>query len=156
MHEDHSSHGAPSGEKYELSDVHVRIILYTGIVLTVTVLATFVVSYYFLKNLDETPAATRFKEPSIATAVGHEAWTTPVRLQQDPPAEYQEYKHGQTSLAESFAQVSLTPEIYRIPIATAMKIVEEKGFPVFPMIEPVAPTAETEAVPVETAPPAQP
>ncbi len=154
MHDDHSSQGAPAGEKYELTDVHVRAILYSGIALVVMVLASFVVSYYFLKNLDEAPPATRFKEPTVATAVAHQPWTTPVRLQQDPPADYRAHKKEQEALASTYANVSQTPEIYRIPIAVAMKLVEEKGFPVFPMIEAVAPAADGQTTPVETAPPA--
>lgn len=125
MHND-----APSGqEKYELSDAHVKGILITGVVLSVTVAAAFVIGYWLMDWSAGRPAWTDFRPSPLGEQAGQ--WEFDTRLQVDPASVFTDLKAHQTALLNTGGVVSDLPEILHIPIEVAIDLVAENGFPKF-------------------------
>ena len=126
--------GSSQGKGYEVSDVQMKVVLISGLLVVSMTLIAYVVSVFFIKYLAAGPAMSEF-EPS-PMAGEYEDWDLPVRLQVNPPAMLTEHKEDQAYISGAYGVVSDEPEIYRIPIETAMDIVSEHGLPTFTMFLP--------------------
>jgi hypothetical protein len=138
---DAGHHGAEQ-KNYETTDIQMKWILYFGLMLVVLTFVGYVVGTFATKYFRAQPALGDYRPTPVALEEQHENWNLPVRLQVDPPRALTEFEVEQAAAESSFGVVSAEPEIYRIPVETAMKIVAEKGLPVFPK---VAAPAEGEA-----------
>ncbi len=141
MHED-TGHHVTSPKGYEVSDVQVKWVLWFGVGLVILTFFGYVVGTIATKFFRAQPAIGDFRATPVALEQGSQEWDLPVRLQVEPPRALNEFNATQTSVATGFGIVSDEPEIYRIPVETAMKIVAERGLPVFPKV-----TAPVEGAP---------
>ena len=114
---------------YELSDVQIKVILWSGVGVVIMTFVTFVVSVFFIKYLAAAGSISEYEASPLAGE--NQEWDLDVRLQPDPPAELLEHREGQRYVSASYGTVSEEPEIYRIPIETAMDIVAKNGLPTF-------------------------
>lgn len=114
---------------YELSDIQLKLVLISGIGLVVMTVAAYIISTFFIKYLNTRDPNTDFVAPPLA-AEGQE-WTSGVRLQPDPFGALDEFLEDQALVSTQYGRLSDEPEIYRIPVETALKIVAEGGLPVF-------------------------
>ena len=114
---------------YELSDVQIKVILWSGVGLVIMTFAAFVVSVFFIKYL---AAGGSMSEYEVSPLAGeNQEWDLKVRLQPNPPAALAEHREGQNYASTTYGTVSEEPEIYHIPIETAMDIVAKYGLPTF-------------------------
>lgn len=125
----HDDEHAPEEKGYELSDVQVKVILFSGVGVVLMTFAAFVISVFFIKYLNARGASTDYVESPLAAEA--QDWDLDVRLQTDPPAAQRAHKSDQRYRATTYGTVSQEPEIYHIPIETAMDIVVESGLPAF-------------------------
>ncbi len=114
---------------YELSDVQIKIILWSGVGLVIMTFTAFVVSVFFIKYLAASGPMSDYEPSPLAGA--NQEWDLDVRLQVRPPATLRKFREDQAYTSTSYGTVSEEPEIYRIPIETAMDIVAEHGLPTF-------------------------
>ena len=114
---------------YELSDIQIKVLLLSGVGLVVLTFAAFIVSVFFIKYLAASGSYSEYKASPLAGE--NQEWDLDVRLQPDPPADLAEHREGQAYRSTTYGTVSEEPEIYRIPIETAMDIVAENGLPTF-------------------------
>ena len=114
---------------YELSDVQIKVILWSGVGVVIMTFVTFVVSVFFIKYLAAAGSISEYEASPLAGE--NQEWDLDVRLQPNPPAELVEHREGQRYVSASYGTVSEEPEIYRIPIETAMDIVAKNGLPTF-------------------------
>ncbi len=114
---------------YELTDIHVKVILWSGVGLVIMTFVAFVVSVFFIKYLAAAGSMSDY-EPSPLAGENQE-WDLDVRLQPNPPAALAEHRKGQSYASTTYGIVSEEPEIYHIPIETAMDIVAKDGLPTF-------------------------
>ena len=114
---------------YELSDIQIRLILWSGVSLVILTLVAFVISVFFIKYLAESGSYSDYKASPLAGE--NQEWDLDVRLQPNPPAALLEHREGQDYASTTYGTVSEEPRIYRIPIETAMDIVAEHGLPTF-------------------------
>ena len=114
---------------YELSDVQIRVILWSGVGLVIMTFVAFVISVFFIKYLAASGPMTDYEASPLAGP--NQEWDLDVRLQPNPPAKLQEHIGNQRYVTDSYGTVSEEPKIYRIPIETAMDIVAENGLPEF-------------------------
>ncbi len=140
MHE--HGHGTPEQKGYEVSDVQVKTLLYAGLGVVIMTAVAYVVGTFTTKYFRAQPAIGDYRATPVALEEQDKPWDLPTRLQVDLPGALVEFRAEQNQAANSFGVVSEQPEIYRIPVETAMKIVAEKGLPKFPKI---AAPAEAEA-----------
>lgn len=138
--------GAPGGDKFEVSDWHLKIVLVTGVVMVVMAVVSFAICYVIMNSFSQMDSISDY-EPSPLAGEDRE-WAASYRIQVQPWETYKEYAAESDRLSESYGIVS-EPEngglAYRIPIEEAMNIVEEHGFPKFrPLIEKIelAPTVD--------------
>ncbi len=136
MHDHGHDHGTPEQKGYEVSDVHVKIILIAGVGIVVMTAVAYVIGTFATKYFRAQPAIGSYRPTPLAAEGQAQSWDLPVRLQVDPPRALVEFKVEQKAVANSFGVVSEKPEIYRIPVEAAMKIVAEKGLPKFPLVAP--------------------
>lgn len=114
---------------YELSDIQIKLILWSGVSLVILTLVSFVVSVFFIKYLAASGSYSEYKASPLAGE--NQVWDLDVRLQPNPPAALSEHREGQDYASTTYGTVSEEPRIYRIPIETAMDIVAENGLPTF-------------------------
>ena len=114
---------------YELTDIHIKVILWSGVGVVILTFVTFVVSVFFIKYLAAAGSMSDYVPSPLAGE--NQEWDLDVRLQPNPPAELVEHREGQRYVSASYGTVSEEPEIYRIPIETAMDIVAKNGLPTF-------------------------
>ena len=114
---------------YELSDIQIKVLLLSGVGLVVLTFAAFVLSVFFIKYLAASGSYSEYKASPLAGE--NQEWDLDVRLQPDPPADLAEHREGQAYRSTTYGTVSEEPEIYRIPIETAMDIVAKNGLPTF-------------------------
>lgn len=134
MHE--PGHGAPEQKGYEVSDVHIKAVLIAGLCIVAMTFIAYVVGTFATKYFRAQPPIGSYRPTPVALEEKGQPWNLPVRLQVDPPRALIEFKVEQKAVATSYGVVSEKPEIYRIPVETAMKIVAEKGIPKFPVVAP--------------------
>lgn len=114
---------------YELSDVQIKLILWSGVGIVVMTFVAFVISVFFIKYLAAAGSMSEYRTSPLAGQ--HQEWDLDVRLQPNPPAHLREHIREQRYITDSYGTVSDEPRIYRIPIETAMDIVAENGLPKF-------------------------
>ncbi len=136
MHE--HGHGTPEQKGYEVSDVQVKVILIAGLGIVIMTAVSYLVGTFAVKYFRAQPAIGSYAPTPVALEEQGKPWNLPTRLQVDPPRALVEFRAEQTQTANSFGVVSQEPEIYKIPVETAMKIVAEKGLPKFPKVAPPA------------------
>ena len=132
MH-DHE-HGTPEQKGYEVSDVQVKVILVAGLAIVMLTAVAYVVGTFATKYFRAQPPIGNYNPTPVALEEQSKPWNLPTRLQVDPPRALLEFRAEQKQAANSFGVVSDQPEIYKIPVETAMKIVAEKGLPKFPKV----------------------
>jgi len=130
MHDDHGHHGG--AEKYEVSDIQVKWVLIAGVALVALTFAGYIVGTITTKFYRAQPPIGDYRATPVALEQRNTDWNLPVRLQVDPPRALTEFDAAQQAATTVIGVVSDQPEIYRIPVETAMKIVAERGLPVFP------------------------
>ncbi len=114
---------------YELNDIQIKVILWSGVGLVIMTFVAFVISVFFIKYLAAAGPMTDYKPSPLAGA--NQEWDLDVRLQPNPPAHLRDHIREQRSVTDSYGIVSDEPRIYRIPIETAMDIVAANGLPTF-------------------------
>lgn len=125
---------AGAGPSFEESDMSVRGTIIAGVVLFVVTAISFAVCVMFIKFLNVRDSMTDFEPSPLAGE--HQEWDTEVRLQPNPPATLESHRAAQKAVAHAYGRVSEQPEIYRIPVETALEVVAEYGFPKFTMFMP--------------------
>lgn len=133
MHEDHGHH-ITEQKGYETSDIQVKWILFSGLVVVAITFAGYVVGTITTRFYRAQPPIGDYRATPVALEEQDKDWTLPVRLQVDPPRALTEFERDQLTATMGFGVVSEEPEIYRIPVETAMKIVAERGLPAFPKV----------------------
>jgi hypothetical protein len=129
-----SNHVANPDDGYELDDVKTKVILISGIVMTVLTLVAYGVGVIYGKVLtrDDRSVVTQY-EPSYTSDEldGHNAWESEVRLQPNPVLALSQHRTAQHAVSKSWGTVSESPKIYRIPLDVALDHVVETGLPVW-------------------------
>lgn len=133
MHDDHGNHGAEQ-KGYEVSDIQVKWVLVSGVALVALTFAGYIVGTIATRYFRAQPAITEYRATPVALEQQNRDWNLPVRLQVDPPRALTQFEKDQAAATTEIGVVSEQPEIYRIPVETAMKIVAERGLPVFPKV----------------------
>ena len=141
MHKVGHEHGhTPENVGYEVTDVQVKVILVAGVGIVILTLFGYLMGTFFLKVFRAAPPISgNYTATATAAEEATKPWNLQTRLQVDPPRALVEFNGEQKSVADSYGVVSEKPEIYRIPVETAMKIVAEKGLPKFPKLPAAAP-----------------
>ena len=121
--------GDASGQKYEVTDAHVKGILIVGLVLTIVAAASFALGVVIMKWADAQEPATQFEASPLAGK--HREWTNDVRLQDHPSAEMDQLRAEQEAAVHATGVLSEEPLVYRISVDDALEIVAEHGFPDF-------------------------
>jgi hypothetical protein len=126
-----STHVANPDDGFELTDIQVKVILFSGVVMIVLSATAFFVSFLYTKMLvaDQRPTVSDY-ETSVFTQE-HNAWDSDVRLQPSPPATLKAHQAEQAAASRAFGIVSESPEIYRIDVDAALDHVAEHGLPVW-------------------------
>lgn len=135
MHED-TGHHVTAQKGYEVSDIQVKLVLIAGLALVALTFVGYVIGTITTRYYRAQPAIGDYKPTPIALEERNADWNLPVRLQVDPPRALTEFKAEQSTAEHGYGVVSDQPEIYKIPVETAMKIVAERGLPVFPKVAP--------------------
>ena len=125
----HDADRSPKDLGYELSDIQIKVILWSGVGVVIMTFVTFVVSVFFIKYLAAAGSMSDYEASPLAGE--NQEWDLDVRLQPNPPAELVEHREGQSYASTTYGALSEAPEIYRIPIETAMDIVAKNGLPTF-------------------------
>ena len=68
---------------YELSDVQIKVILWSGVGVVIMTFVTFVVSVFFIKYLAAAGSISEYEASPLAGE--NQAWALDVRLQPNPP-----------------------------------------------------------------------
>lgn len=135
MHEDTGHHVTSEQKGYEVTDIQVKWVLWAGVGLVVLTFIGYIAGTFTARFFRAQPAIGDYRATPVALEQGGHDWNLPTRLQVDPPRAQHEFEATQVNAASSFGVVSDEPEIYRIPVEAAMKIVAERGLPVFPKVE---------------------
>ena len=114
---------------YELSDVQIKVILWSGVGAVIMTFVAFVVSVFFIKYLAAAGSMSEYEASPLAGE--NQEWDLDVRLQPNPPAALAEHREGQNYASTTDGTLSEEPEMYHIPIETAMDIVAKNGLPTF-------------------------
>ena len=154
MHNEHHSapaghggtgHGTAEQNGYELSDLQLRITLYAGITLVLLTFIAYVASTFMIRYANAQPPISNFELTPMAVEAQSQPFGDGVRLQVVPRRGLAELRQNQQQRATTYSVVSDEPEIYRIPVETALDIVVERGLPSFPVLTtPEQPAGETE------------
>jgi ABC-type glycerol-3-phosphate transport system permease component len=137
--------GAPGEDKFEVSDWHLKIILVTGVFMVVVAVVSFAICYMIMNSFQKMDSISDYKPSPLAEE--HQEWAASPRIQVQPWDTLDAYTAESAHVSDSYGIVSELENgdtVYRIPIETAMSIVEEHGFPKFqPLTEKIkiAPTA---------------
>lgn len=136
MHNTPADHG-----RYEHSDVHAKPLIIVGAILVVATFVSAAIGYWMLRTVFANEAV-----PAHARAEDRARWNTTVRVQASPPRDLMRYREQQAAITTSYATISSEPEVFSIPVETALEIVAANGFPEFSSILPEG-TGALEAVP---------
>lgn len=118
------------GEKgYEHSDIQMKVVLMFGVGTVLMTLFAYVFCTFFMKYLLAQPAMTDYKPSPMAGE--NQDWSSDIRLQADPFIALDEHVDAQEHASTQYSTVSDAPQIYRIPVETAIDIVAEGGLPTF-------------------------
>ena len=120
------------------------MILIAGLATVILTAIAYVVGTATVKYVRAQPALGDYNPTAVAIEEQNKPWELQTRLQVDPPRALHEFRTEQKHTENSFGVVSAEPEIYRIPMETAMKIVAEKGLPKFPKLETQAEAQKTQ------------
>lgn len=131
MHDDATSKKVT----YEMTDANAVGIVVSGVFLFGFVAVTAFVGYYVLGwSTVDRPAMTDYEKSPLAAQ--HERWTTDARLQSDLAADLHAFQSSSGSILNEYGTVSESPEVYHIPIETAMEIIVHNGkLPTFKPLE---------------------
>lgn len=138
MHDHGQGHGAPKQVGYEVSDVQIKIILIAGLAVVIMTAVAYVVGTFTTKYFRAQPAIGSYRPTPVVLEEHGQPWNLRTRLQVDPPRAWVEFNSEQKQAADTFGVMSEKPEIYKIPVETAMQIVAEKGLPKFHRVEALA------------------
>lgn len=116
---------------YELSDVQIKVVLWFGVTIVFLTFVGYFVSIFFVKYFQSRPPITEYTATPLAQQGLAEQFPPGVRLQVNPPAALQQRLEEMSYVSDTFGVVSQEPEIYRIPVDTAMDIVVKNGLPTF-------------------------
>ncbi|MDP7639022.1 MAG: hypothetical protein QGG73_04810 [Candidatus Hydrogenedentes bacterium] len=128
--------GAPGEEKFEVRDWHLKLVLFAGVVMVAVVVVAFGICRVVMNSFEQMDSISDY-EPS-PLAAEHQEWATSPRIQIEPWDTYDEYAAESNRLSASYGIVSELENgetVYRIPVETAMGIIEEGGFPKFRPLE---------------------
>jgi hypothetical protein len=129
-------HDTPEQKGYELSDVQLRVVLWSGVTVVLLTLAAYIVSTFLVKYSNAQPPISDYTPTPMAIESRGEPFEGGVRLQVEPGAALVEFRAEQHRQATTYGTVSDEPEIYRIPISRAIDVVAQRGLPVFPVTTP--------------------
>ena len=132
----------PDHGHYEHSDVHAKPLVIVAAVLVVGTLLSAAIGYWMMRTIfvgGDDVAHVRAEE--------RVRWNTPVRVQAAPPMDFVRYRDLQETITTSYATISAEPEIYSIPVETALEIIAANGFPEFRTLVPEGTEALMEAMP---------
>lgn len=132
----------PDHGRYEHSDVHAKPIVIAAAVLAVSALLAAAVGYWLMRTV-----FAGGEQVAHVRAEDNMRWTTPVRVQASPPMDFLRYRDQQTAITMSYATISTEPEIFSIPVETALEVVAENGLPEFRTLVPEGTQALMEALP---------
>ena len=143
MHEEPHAYGhhrpsdpESSKQGYEITDIQIRITLWSGLAVVVMTFIAYVVSTFVVRYSNAQPPISDYDAPPIAIEARSQPFAPGVRLQVEPPAALHELRAKQHEVAATYGVVSAEPEIYRIPVDTAIDIVAQRGLPAFPTLTP--------------------
>jgi hypothetical protein len=128
------SHPASQQQGYEVSDLQIKVTLWSGVAVVIMTFIAYVVSTFVVHYSNAQAPISEFNPPPVAVEAVEQPFATGVRLQVDMPSALQDVRESQHERATTFGVVSAEPEIYRIPVETAIDIVAERGLPVFPVL----------------------
>lgn len=131
MHDDATS----KSTSYEMTDANAVGIVAVGVVLFGFVACTAFIGYYVLGwSTAARPAMTDYEKSPLASE--HEAWATDVRLQSHLAVDFHTFESSTGAILDQYGTVSESPEVYHIPIETAMEIIAHNGkLPIFKPLE---------------------
>jgi len=133
MHE--PNHGASGNQGYEPTDIQLKVVAWFGVAVVILTFAGYIVGTFVTRYVNAQPPISDVTLAPIATESLNEPFAPGVRLQVDSPSAKAAFRAEQDHVATTFGVVSDQPEIYRIPVNTAMDIVAERGLPQFPKLE---------------------
>ena len=133
-HGHQKGHGLSKELGYEVSDVQVKLILVSGLAVVIMTAIAYAAGTFVVKYVRAQEPIGTYRATPVALEEQNKPWDLPTRLQVDPPRALREFKGEQKQTENSYGVVSAEPEIYRIPVEAAMKIVAEKGLPKFPKL----------------------
>ena len=132
----------PDHGQYEHSDVHAKPLIITAAALAIMTFVAAAIGYWMLRTVFA-PG----EDLSHVRAEERVRWDTPVRIQASPPMDFARYRDQQASITTSYATISTEPEIFSIPVETALEVVAENGFPEFRTLVPEGTEALMEGTP---------
>jgi hypothetical protein len=138
---------------HETSDVHVRTVLWFGLVVAVGTVAVAVLLLFLLRHYR---AEASRRDPQLSPLAGAPFEPAGPQLQHTPIADYEQFRDRQEEHLHSYGWVNREQGIVRMPIERAMEIALERGLPsprgsFAPEAEPPQPPADE--APAHTAEP---
>jgi len=131
-------HQSSSDTGYELSDIQVKAIVLSGVAVVILTAGAYLFGIFFAKYFVARDPITRYEQLPVAEESGPMTYPTGPRLQVEPERALTQLEERQRRMAQEYAVLSDSPEIYRIPVEVAIDLVAESGMPAF------APLAETQ------------
>ena len=128
--------------QYEHSDLHARPLVIAAAALAVGTLVSAAIGYWMMRTM-----FAGGEEVAHVRAADRVRWDTPVRVQASPPMDFLRYRDQQSTITTSYATISTEPEIFSIPVETALEVVAENGLPEFRTLVPQGAQALVEAMP---------
>ena len=114
---------------YEKTDVKFKPVFYSGLALFLLIILAMVLMFFLFGYFRSAREANM--EPVSPLASERQLPEEP-RLQVHPNLDWQKFKARQDSVINSYGWISKEAGVVRIPVADAMKIMLERGFPVRP------------------------
>lgn len=133
-HDHDHGHGASANQGYEPSDIQLRIVVWSGVAVVVMTFVAYIVSTFVVRYVNAQPAISDYQPTPMAIEQRSLPFAEGVRLQVDVASALRDVRTEQHEAATTYGVVSDQPEIFRIPVETAMDIVAERGLPAFPVI----------------------
>ncbi len=145
MHKTDHGHAPSSNQGYEPSDIQLKIVVWSGVAVVIMTFVAYVVSTFVVHYVNAQPPISDVTPTPMAVEQRSLPFAPGVRLQVSVESALKEVRAAQHEEATTYGVVSAEPEIFRIPVETAMDIVAERGLPAFPVLTaPEAATASTE------------
>ena len=117
-------------ENFEHSDMHLKIVLATGLTMIIIAVGGFGIGYVIMRSLNEMDTISGYVKSDLQPV--HGEWPEGIRLQTAPWLAYDEFEVLIEHERGAYEILSEQPLILRIPIEVAMDLVEAPGLPEFP------------------------